>query len=234
MRSVFLRKILFVALIVGLLSSCSAQSITSDNASRGDNAGEETTGSTTATRLANSPMPSQSTPTSPAVGASGMVSSAHPLATQAGLKILADGGNAFDAAVAVGAALNVVEPYMSGVGGYGTIVIYDAEKGETRVLDSGSRTPATLDPNVFRSPALNYVQNRRSAKAAGSSGDASLTPPFDSPIKDSTSASAVPITSIKSSLCFPSTRRAYTETTEHRLGPEIVWCKRIWQALLSG
>ena len=165
-----MRKTLCVALIVGLLSSCSAQSITSDNASRGDNAGEETTGSTTATRLANSPTPSQSTPTSPAVGASGMVSSAHPLATQAGLEILADGGNAFDAAVAVGAALNVVEPYMSGVGGYGTIVIYDADKGETRVLDSGSRTPATLDPNVFRSPALNYVQNRRSAKAASTPG----------------------------------------------------------------
>jgi gamma-glutamyltranspeptidase/glutathione hydrolase len=164
-----LRKTVFVALIVAILSSCSAQSATSDNASR-DTTGEETTEPTAATPVAESPKPSQSTPTSPAVGASGMVSSAHPLATQAGLKILADGGNAFDVAVAVGAALDVVEPYMSGIGGYGAIVIYDAEKGETRVLDSGSRTPATLDPDVFRPPAPNYAQSRRSAKAASTPG----------------------------------------------------------------
>ncbi|MBV9453042.1 MAG: hypothetical protein JOZ19_02785 [Rubrobacter sp.] len=91
-----MRNILFVALILGLLSSCSAQSVTSGNASRGDDTSEETTGSTTATPVDNSPKPSsQSTRTSPAVGASGMDSSAHPLATQAGLKVLADGGNAF-------------------------------------------------------------------------------------------------------------------------------------------
>ena len=52
-----------------------------------------------------------------------MVSTAHPLATKAGLEVLEAGGNAFDAAVAVSAALNVVEPMMSGVGGYGAIVV---------------------------------------------------------------------------------------------------------------
>ncbi|HEV8224554.1 MAG TPA: gamma-glutamyltransferase, partial [Rubrobacteraceae bacterium] len=64
-----------------------------------------------------------------------MVSTAHPLATKAGLEVLEAGGNAFDAAVAVSAALNVVEPMMSGVGGYGAVVVYDAEAGKTRFLE---------------------------------------------------------------------------------------------------
>ena len=101
-----------------------------------------------------------STASRAAVGTNGMVSAAHPLATRAGVEVLQDGGNAFDAAVAVGAALNVVEPMMSGVGGYGATVVYDAERGETRFLETGSGTPGSLDPSVFRPPTPGYEENR--------------------------------------------------------------------------
>src|SRR5262245_37742286 len=86
--------------------------------------------------------PNRNTASRPAVGKRGMISSGHPLATQAGLEILEAGGNAFDAAVAVAATLNVVEPMMSGVGGFGVTLIYDAEKGPARCLDSSGRFPA--------------------------------------------------------------------------------------------
>jgi len=107
----------------------------------------------------------------PALGTSGMVSSGHPLATQAGLEILAIGGNAFDAAVATAATLNVVEPMMSGIGGYGTIIIYDASKGKARFLNSSGRIPAALDSDVFRPPTPHYLENRRGAKAVSTPGN---------------------------------------------------------------
>ena len=80
-------------------------------------------------------------------GTRGMVTSAHPLATGAGLRILAAGGNAFDAAVAVAAVLNVVEPYMSGMGGIGYAIVYSAQDNRISVLDYVGRTAhnATLD-----------------------------------------------------------------------------------------
>ena len=177
-----MRRILIVALILGILTSCGvAQPATSDDVVQGDGieetaapedpTGQETTGSTASTPAASpNPEPfsgsrSENTPSSPATGSSVMVSTAHPLATQAGLDVLEEGGNAFDAAVAIAAALNVVEPFMSGIGGYGGIMIYDAEGGEVRFLDAASRMPAALDPDAFRPPMPNYSENRQGAKA---------------------------------------------------------------------
>jgi gamma-glutamyltranspeptidase / glutathione hydrolase len=114
---------------------------------------------------------SRNTAVRPAVGTNGMVSSAHPLATRAGLEIMEDGGNAFDAAVAVAASLGVVEPMMSGVGGYGAIVVYSAEERRTRFLEVGSRTPASLDPSVFRPPTPGYAENRCGARAIATPGN---------------------------------------------------------------
>lgn len=109
--------------------------------------------------------------TSPAEGSRGMVSSAHPIATKAGLDILKQGGNAFDAAVAIASTLNVVEPMMSGAGGYGTILIYDAKKQEIWFLDSSGKIPAALDSDVFRAPTPNYRENRRGPKAISTPGN---------------------------------------------------------------
>ncbi len=108
---------------------------------------------------------------SPAVGANGMVSTAHPLATRSGLAVLRAGGNAFDAAVTIAAMLNVVEPMNSGIGGYGTILIYDAVRNRTRFLDSSGKIPAHVDADMFRPPTPNYRENRRGAKAVSTPGN---------------------------------------------------------------
>ena len=81
-------------------------------------------------------------------GLHGAVASAHPLASQAGLDILRAGGNAVDAIVATAAALNVVEPYMSGMGGVGFLLLHLAD-GETKVLNFSGNTPAAATPDQF-------------------------------------------------------------------------------------
>jgi len=99
-----------------------------------------------------------------------MVSSAHPLATEAGLRMLRAGGNAFDAAVAVASTLNVVEPMMSGMGGYGTIMVYSAETDTPWFLDASGKIPVGVDPDVYRAPTPNYLENRVGAKAVSTPG----------------------------------------------------------------
>ena len=58
-------------------------------------------------------------------GVHGLVSAGHPLAAMAGVQVLMKGGNAMDAAAAVGAALNMMEPQMNGIGGNGFMTVYD-------------------------------------------------------------------------------------------------------------
>jgi gamma-glutamyltranspeptidase/glutathione hydrolase len=120
--------------------------------------------------LALAPAAAAKDPEATASGVSGLVSSAHPLASEAGLEVLRAGGNAFDAAVATAATLGVVEPMMSGVGGYGTIVIYDARKRQTRFLNSSGRIPRSVDSDAFRPPTPDYLGNRRGAKSVSTPG----------------------------------------------------------------
>ncbi len=106
-----------------------------------------------------------------AVGHRGMVSSAHPLATRAGIEILAAGGNAFDAAVAIAATLNVVEPENSGLGGYGTILLFDAGAGRAWFLNPSGRIPRGVQPDAYRPPTPGYLENRRGAKSVSTPGN---------------------------------------------------------------
>ncbi|WP_018168858.1 gamma-glutamyltransferase [Thioalkalivibrio sp. ALMg9] len=77
------------------------------------------------------------------------VASAHPAATEAGEAILRDGGNAFDAAVAITAALGVAEPYGSGLGGGGFFLLYEASSDRSVMLDAREIAPAAADRDMY-------------------------------------------------------------------------------------
>ncbi len=80
------------------------------------------------------------------------IASAHPLATAAGFEILDAGGNAFDAAVAVSAALAVVEPQNSGLGGGGFWLLHRASDGLQVMLDGRERAPLAAGRDLFLDP----------------------------------------------------------------------------------
>jgi len=85
------------------------------------------------------------------------VASAHPLATEAGIEILKQGGNAFDAAVAVTAALAVVEPYGSGLGGGGFWLLHVAKDRDDIMLDGRERAPLAATRDMYLDEKGNVI-----------------------------------------------------------------------------
>jgi gamma-glutamyltranspeptidase / glutathione hydrolase len=79
----------------------------------------------------------------------GMVTSAHPIASQVGLQVLQQGGNAVDAAVATTLAISVVEPFSAGIGGGGFLLFRQGKSGEIRALDFRERAPLKATPDMY-------------------------------------------------------------------------------------
>jgi gamma-glutamyltranspeptidase/glutathione hydrolase len=82
-------------------------------------------------------------------GKRGMVVAAHPLAAEAGLDMLKQGGNAIDAAIATTFALNAAEPFASGVGGGGFMVIYLARDKKITAINFREKAPAKSNPEMY-------------------------------------------------------------------------------------
>lgn len=79
----------------------------------------------------------------------GLVTAEHPLGAQAGARILKGGGNAVDAAVATAFAMTVIEPFMSTLGGSGTMLVHLARRGETMALDFNGCAPLRAHAEMF-------------------------------------------------------------------------------------
>ena len=101
------------------------------------------------------------------------IASAHPLATAAGLEVLQKGGNAFDAAVAVSAALAVVEPSGSGISGGGLYLLHRASDGRNLIIDAREKAPLAATRDMFLDKDGNPVRgaSTNTALAAGVSGE---------------------------------------------------------------
>jgi len=89
----------------------------------------------------------------------GAVVTSNALATEAGEKILAEGGNAYDAATAISAMLSVVEPFASGLGGGAFWLIYDAKSKKYKMLDARETAPLQSHKNMYLDGNGNIIKN---------------------------------------------------------------------------
>ena len=90
-------------------------------------------------------------------GINGAVSAGHPLAAQAGLAVLQDGGTATDAIIAMAGVLAVVRPHMTGVGGDAFAIFLDGATGDVTALNGSGRSGALATPEFFRSKDLSEI-----------------------------------------------------------------------------
>lgn len=90
-------------------------------------------------------------------GQIGAVSAGHPLAAQAGLRVLQDGGNATDAIIAMAGVLAVVRPHMNGIGGDAFGIFYNGETGEVTALNASGRSGALATPEFFAVAELDRI-----------------------------------------------------------------------------
>src|SRR5512140_2482824 len=94
---------------------------------------------------------------SPVFCRGGMVAASEPLAVAAGIELLAHGGNAADAAVAVAAALNVAEPTSTGIGGDMFALYFDGHTKQVSALNGSGRAPAALTLERLRKEGLSEL-----------------------------------------------------------------------------
>ena len=90
----------------------------------------------------------------------GMVTTSNYLATQSGLKVLREGGNAIDAAIAAAATLAVVYPHMTGIGGDSFWLIFNAKTGEMRALNASGRAAANATSDYYKAQGLKKIPPR--------------------------------------------------------------------------
>ena len=96
----------------------------------------------------------------PVLGTRGMVACAHYLATQAGLSILTQGGNAVDAAIAANAAMTVVYPSTCSAGGDIFMLIWEAKSQRLHALNGSGRAPSRMTPEYFMSRDMKEIPER--------------------------------------------------------------------------
>lgn len=94
------------------------------------------------------------------MGKNGLVTSAHPLATQAGLQVLLEGGNACEAAITISAVLGVVRSHLSGIGGDLFILLYSAQDKQYLALNASGRSPLAASINRITGLGCRHMPRR--------------------------------------------------------------------------